>query len=104
MRHIRAMTTKARKRGSHRGLQKTAMIRVRIPQDRKEGAEEILYHLGLTSTQVVNVLFAQIVAHKEVPFRIGLPKDGIIVPIEQVAQIWNSLDDTDYSYLNDPAS
>jgi addiction module RelB/DinJ family antitoxin len=96
------MECKARKRGSRQGRQKTAMIRVRIPQDRKEVAEEILYHLGLTSTQVVNVLFAQIVAHKEVPFRIGLPNDDVTVPVEHVAQIWNSLDDTDYSYLNDP--
>jgi addiction module RelB/DinJ family antitoxin len=98
------MESKARKRGSHRGRQKTAMIRVRIPQDRKEGAEEVLYLLGLTSSQVVNVLFAQIVAHKAVPFRIGLPNDSVTVPIEHVAKIWNSLDDTDYSYLNEPAS
>jgi mRNA interferase MazF len=81
------------------------MVRLRIPQKRKEQVDAILYRLGLTSTQVVNILFAQIVAHKSVPFAIGLPKDSdVSVPIEHVAKIWNSLDDTDYSYLKEPTS
>jgi len=102
------MATKVEKRGSrYRQKPKTAMVRLRIPQERKEQAEEILSHLGLTTTQVVNVLFAQIVARREVPFKIGLPvpeDSDVAAPIEHVAKIWNSLDDTDYSYLNDPAA
>jgi addiction module RelB/DinJ family antitoxin len=100
--------TKTEKRGSknryakHRQNTKTAMVRLRIPQERKEQAEKILFLLGLTSTQVVNVLFAQIVARKEVPFRIALPRDiDLVVPFEDVAKMWDSLDDTDYSYLKD---
>jgi DNA-damage-inducible protein J len=106
MEHSCAMKAKVEKHGSHRRRQsvKTAMVRLRIPQERKDRAEEILHLLGLTPTQVVNVLFAQIVAYKAVPFRIGLPNDGVTVPIEHVAKVWNSLDDTDYSYLNDPSA
>ena len=77
------------------------MVRLRIAKERKEKAQEILARLGLTPTQVVNILFAQIVERKEVPFRIALPNDSdIAVPIEHTAKTWNSLDDTDYSYLD----
>jgi DNA-damage-inducible protein J len=101
--HSCAMKAKVEKHGSHRRRQitKTAMVRLRIPQERKDRVEEILHLLGLTPTQVVNILFAQIVAYKAVPFRIGLPSDDATMPIEHVAKVWNSLDDTDYSYLND---
>ena len=104
MEHSCAMKGKVEKHGSHRRRQniKTVMVRTRIPQKRKEEAEQILFLLGLTSTQVINVLFAQIVAHKRVPFAIALPDDSdVAVPIEHVAKVWNALDDTDYSYLND---
>jgi addiction module RelB/DinJ family antitoxin len=84
---------------------KKVMVRLRVPQQTKQQADEILRLLGLTTTQVVNILLAQIVARKEIPFTIGLPKDSdVTVPIEHVAKIWSSLDDTDYSYLNDSAS
>jgi DNA-damage-inducible protein J len=99
------MKARVEKHVSQRRRQKvkTAIVRLRIPQERKDRAEEILHLLGLTPTQVVNVLFAQIVAQKAVPFRIGLTNEGVTVPIEHVAKVWNSLDDTDYSYLNDPS-
>jgi addiction module RelB/DinJ family antitoxin len=81
---------------------KTVLLRTRISPERKEKAEEILDRLGLTPTQVINMLFAQIVERKGVPFNIGLPDNAdVAVPIEHVAKIWNSLDDTDYSYLKD---
>ena len=78
----------------------TVMVRVRVDQQRKEEADAILRRLGLTATQVVNILYAQIVARKKIPFPIALPDDSdIAVPVERVAKVWNKLDDTDYSYL-----
>jgi len=78
----------------------TVMVRVRVDQQRKEEADAILRRLGLTATQVVNVLYAQIVARKKIPFPIALPDDSdIAISIEHVAKVWNKLDDTDYSYL-----
>jgi addiction module RelB/DinJ family antitoxin len=100
--HPRHGGTKSSSRRRRGDISVKTVMRLRIPQDRKEQAEEILHDLGLTATQVVNVLFAQIVARREVPFRIGLPKDSdVAVPIQHVAKIWSTLDDTDYSYLND---
>ena len=95
--------SKRRSRSSRSSLlkTKTVMVRLRIAKERKEKAQEILARLGLTPTQVVNILFAQIVERKEVPFRIGLPNDSdIAVPIEHTEKTWSSLDDTDYSYLH----
>jgi antitoxin component of RelBE/YafQ-DinJ toxin-antitoxin module len=120
MRHICAKAIKAEKHSSHprhggtksgsrrRRRENTSVktvMRLRIQQDREEQVEEILHDLGLYSDQVVNVLLAQIVARRGVPFRIGLPKDSdVAVPIHHVAKIWSTLDDTDYPYLNDSAA
>jgi addiction module RelB/DinJ family antitoxin len=64
-------TKRTKHRQSRHG--KTVMVRLRVESQIKQKVEEILDELGLTPTQVVKILFAQIVARKEVPFRIGLP-------------------------------
>jgi addiction module RelB/DinJ family antitoxin len=62
--------------------------------------EAILRRLGLTPTQVVNLLFAQIEQRKGIPFAISLEKDSDILPsVERVAEVWDQLDDSDFSYL-----
>jgi antitoxin component of RelBE/YafQ-DinJ toxin-antitoxin module len=70
-----------------------------IPVEKK-GVERILAGLRLTPTQVINMLFAQIECRKAIPFRVSLADDEQIEPSEErVAEVWNDLDDTDFSYL-----
>jgi addiction module RelB/DinJ family antitoxin len=79
---------------------RTVILRTRIDPTRKAHVEAILRRLGLTPTQVVNLLFAQIEQHKAIPFVISLEKDSdILPPVEGVAEVWNQLDDDDFSYL-----
>jgi addiction module RelB/DinJ family antitoxin len=78
----------------------TVILRARIDAKRKATAEKILERLGMTTTQAINLFFAQIVERKAIPFVIGLTGNSDnTVPIETIAEVWNSLDDTDYSYL-----
>jgi DNA-damage-inducible protein J len=78
----------------------TAIIRTRIDPRRKNRAEAILTKLGVTPTQAINMLYAQIELRKAIPFALTLEDNSAIAPpIEQVAQTWDQLDNEDYSHL-----
>ncbi len=78
----------------------TAIIRTRIDPRRKTRAEAILSKLGITPTQAINMLYAQIELRKAIPFPLTLEDNSAIAPpIEHVAQVWDQLDNEDYSDL-----
>jgi DNA-damage-inducible protein J len=52
---------------------KTAFVRVRIDPVRKRTAETILSTIGLSPSEAVNMLYAQIVLHKGLPFEPLIP-------------------------------
>ncbi len=79
----------------------TAILRTRIDPRRKARVEKILDQLGMTSTQAVNMFFAQIERRKGIPFPLTVEDNGDIAPlIEQVAKVWGDLDKTDFSHLD----
>ena len=79
----------------------TAVLRTRIDPRRKARVEKILAQLGLTSTQAVNLFFAQIERRRAIPFPLTLEDDSDIAPpIAQVAKVWGDLDQTDFSHLD----
>lgn len=81
-------------------MSSTAIIRTRIDPRRKTRAEAILNKLGITPTQAINMLYAQIELRKAIPFPITLEDNSVIAPpIKHVAQVWDQLDSEDYSDL-----
>ena len=81
-------------------MSETVILRTRIDPRRKARVEKILDQLGMTSTQAVNMLFAQIERRKGIPFPVTVEDNGDIVPpIEHVAKVWGALDQTDFSHL-----
>ncbi len=79
----------------------TAILRTRIDPRRKARVEKILDQLGMTSTQAVNMLFAQIERRKGLPFPVTVEDNSdVIPPIEHVAKVWGDLDHTDFSHLD----
>ena len=81
-------------------MSSTAIIRTRIDPRRKTRAEAILNKLGVTPTQAINMLYAQIELRKAIPFPLTLEDNRAVVPpIEHVAQVWSELDNEDYSNL-----
>jgi DNA-damage-inducible protein J len=65
---------------------KQAYIRTRIDQTLKEETEQILHHLGLTTTEAIRLFFIQVKLHGGLPFRIELPSqdertnDDLLLP------------------------
>jgi len=79
----------------------TAILRTRIDPRRKARVEKILGQLGMTSTQAVNMFFAQIERRRAIPFPLSIEDNSDIAPrIEQVAKAWGDLDQTDFSHLD----
>lgn len=81
-------------------MQQTAVIRTRIDPRRKARAEKILSKLGVSPTQAITMLYAQIELRKAIPFPLQLEDNGsVAAPIEHVAHVWDQLDHEDYSHL-----
>jgi DNA-damage-inducible protein J len=78
----------------------TALVRARIDPRRKARVEKILDQLGVTPTQAVNMLYAQIERRKAIPFPVAVEDNSDVVPpIEHVARVWGELDQEDFSHL-----
>lgn len=81
-------------------MPKTAILRTRIDPQQKAAAESILRKLGVTPTQAISMLYAQVIQQKGIPFPISLGKTTLSVkPRESVTEVWSGLDDVDYSHL-----
>ena len=81
-------------------MSSSAILRTRIDPRRKARVEKILDQLGVTPTQAVNMLYAQIERRKAIPFPVSIEDNSDIVPpIEHVARAWGELDQEDFSHL-----
>ena len=56
----------------------SAMIRARTDPALKHEVEKIFKQLGLTTTEVINLLFRQIKLRKGIPFEIAIPKEATL--------------------------
>jgi DNA-damage-inducible protein J len=81
-------------------MPRTSVLRARVDSRRKARVEKILSDLGMTSTQAINIFFAQIERRKGIPFPLIADNSDILLPIDQVAAIWSSLDEEDFSHLD----
>lgn len=56
-------------------MNKAATVQARIDIKLKKQAEVVLHHIGLSASQVINALYAQIVMHKGIPFELKIPNE-----------------------------
>jgi DNA-damage-inducible protein J len=57
---------------------KTAIINARVKPDLKNEVEQILSHLGITTTQAITMYFEQIKMNKGIPFQLKIPNDETV--------------------------
>ena len=62
---------------------KTATINARIEPKLKMEVEEILKHLGITTTQLITMLYKQISNTQGIPFELRLPNEETIKILEE---------------------
>ncbi len=64
-------------------MAKTAMIRARTEEKVKEKAEKILSQLGVTPSEVINMLYNQIILKQGIPFEIKIPNAETIAAMNE---------------------
>jgi DNA-damage-inducible protein J len=64
-------------------MSETAILRTRIDPRRKARVERILSKLGLTTTQAVNIFFAQIERKKGIPFPLSTEDNADLLPSDE---------------------
>lgn len=64
----------------------TTVVRTRVPARRLQRAEKILHKLGLTPSEAVNMLLAQIEIRRGLPFEVStLPKPLLSAEVQAAA-------------------
>ena len=63
---------------------KSSSINVRIDQQLKINAEEILEQIGLTASDAVRILYKQVCLHHGLPFELKLPSDETLEAIREL--------------------
>ncbi|NLF85872.1 MAG: type II toxin-antitoxin system RelB/DinJ family antitoxin [Lentisphaerae bacterium] len=56
-------------------MSRTTTVRARIEPDLKSEVEELLTHLGVTTTEAITMFFSQIRLRKGFPFPVEMPND-----------------------------
>ncbi|GDY23582.1 hypothetical protein LBMAG56_49290 [Verrucomicrobiota bacterium] len=64
----------------------TAVVQTRVPARRLQRAEKILHMLGLTPSDALNMLLAQIEIRKGLPFQVSTQPQSFLSSDEQAAE------------------
>jgi addiction module RelB/DinJ family antitoxin len=78
-------------------MAKTVILRVRVDPTKAASAKKVLKRLGLTETQAVNMMLAQIHERKALPFPVALPtsdNSDILLPRSKVQAALAHLDES----------
>ena len=68
-------------------MARTAILRARVDPQRMARVEKILRSLGLTPTQAVNMLFAQIERRRAIPFAVAMDNSDILPSDEHYGDV-----------------
>ncbi len=64
-------------------MSKSAIIRARVEPEIKEKGETILKHLGLSTSDFINMTYRQLIMQKGLPFDVRIPNEETIKALEE---------------------
>lgn len=64
-------------------MSKTATVRARIEPDLKSDVEELLFQMGISTTEAINMFFSQVRLRKGMPFPIEIPNSTTVNTFEK---------------------
>ena len=67
-------------------MSKATTIQARIQPELKEMGDAILKKIGITASQAINALYAQIVMHKGLPFELKIPNPETKAAMHELEQ------------------
>lgn len=69
--------------GKTNSAKKTAMIRARTTLKLKTQAEKVFHQLGLSSTEAINMFYAQVCLRHGMPFLVEIPNEQTLQTMEK---------------------
>jgi DNA-damage-inducible protein J len=67
-------------------MSKIATIQTQVEFELKQNVEDILQHLGLTTTQAITLFLEQIALQKDLPFEVKKPNAETRAALEEASQ------------------
>lgn len=67
-------------------MHKSAYIRARIEPDLKARAEAVFNELGVTPSQVINMLYTQVSKQRKIPLNLHLPNETTVQAIQETRE------------------
>ena len=67
-------------------MSKATTIQARIQPELKEMGDAILKKIGITASQAINALYAQIIMRKGLPFELKIPSEDTKAAIQELEQ------------------
>lgn len=80
-------------------MRKIAVIRARVEPELKASVEDILEHLGLTTSQAITLFLKQIELQKGIPFRVNIPNAETVKVLKEAEQDINIVKSKDMNEL-----
>ena len=75
-------------------MTKATTVQARIDSDLKKKAEAVFKKVGLTASQAINAMYAQVVLQKGIPFELKVPNKSSIKAMKELesgdGKIFNS--------------
>ena len=82
-------------------MSKAATVQARVDDKLKKRVDAILHSLGLTSSQAINALYAQIVLRKGLPFELKIPNDITLNALHELEQDGGDCFSSFHDMIND---
>ena len=67
-------------------MTRATTVQARIAPELKEKGDAILKKVGITASQAINALYAQIVMRKGIPFELKIPNKTTLIAMEELEQ------------------
>lgn len=67
-------------------MKKSAMIRARTTTRLKKEAEKVFDRLGLSSSEAINLFYAQVTLRKALPFLVEIPNEETLKAMDKAAR------------------
>ena len=61
---------------------KTTMVHARVDKNVKKESEDILRHLGLSTSKAIDLFLRQVTLHNGLPFPVGIPNEETLAAMK----------------------
>jgi DNA-damage-inducible protein J len=69
-------------------MEKTTLVKAKVPSRRLKSAEAILARLGLQTSDAINMMLVQVIRQKALPFSVRRTDERLLAAEEALGRAW----------------